>query len=113
MGDGVEVVEGDGGVVVLVSGITAFHGDDDGFGDVAEVGEVLAGEFVQDAQDGEFADEGLAGVVGDGVGVVSAVGVGLGRGRLGFGRGCRPGRGAVGEFAAQAARTNVVGSGHP
>jgi len=29
MGDGVEVAEGDGGVVVFVGGITAFHGEDD------------------------------------------------------------------------------------
>ena len=28
--DGVEVGEGDGGVVVFVGGITAFHGEDDG-----------------------------------------------------------------------------------
>ena len=54
MGDSVEVVEGDGGAGVFMVMITAFHGEDDGFGAVAEVGQLLAGEFVKDAQDGEF-----------------------------------------------------------
>jgi len=68
----------------LMNGITAFHGDDGGLGDVAEVGELFAGEFVHYSEDGEFAGEGLAGGVGDGCrgrvrgGVGGVVGVGQG-----------------------------------
>ena len=29
--------------------MAAFHGGDDGFGDLAELGQLLAGEFVKDA----------------------------------------------------------------
>ena len=41
------MVEGDGSAGVFMRWVTAFHGEDDGFGAVAEVGQLLAGEFVK------------------------------------------------------------------
>ena len=49
VGDGVEVVEGDVWLGWGIRLVAAFHGEDDGFGEVAEVCELLAGEFVKDA----------------------------------------------------------------